>query len=524
MYKQSINNIKVVIIPLDGTILDLNRLRYNYYHHLCEHRKIPFDMKTFYPHLSNMYDMYNGLPLSKNVDTGPLNAKIERELKEYLRLKGVNVKDGFLELLEYLHQKNIHIAIMSTHRTKDAVEYLQMANLYHNVHFIIGSDTSSLPLPSTQILETIIQHFGVTPHETLVISSFMALNKAANQVQANVIYCEDLVKAGDYEKKSSYKVAHNLFEILNILLFDRYEELEMYSPILGMDSQMTFEELTRVKQRLEKTYQDDPQILDLVEKTYTYHVSQLGQQNIKDGSILHQKVPARKRFQFEDEIHPPIKEEKPLQKDVSPILKDIKQPQESFHEEINEKEQPQHLSPLDSKEEDELTTLLKQINHKNIQESQVKKVTDISEIQQIVEEAQEESKPEEKQESKVLSLLFNSIYILAISFLIFFIGLIIYIAFIHQFQDNKGIFAIITMVFHGYTQCIETIVHFLFNQLHSLFNFIPNYFDYIQHNAIFSVDGIKLFNLFVFQTIIITIFKTIIHFINKRGIDNESDN
>ncbi len=29
MYRQTMDHIKVVVIPLDGTILDLNRFRYN---------------------------------------------------------------------------------------------------------------------------------------------------------------------------------------------------------------------------------------------------------------------------------------------------------------------------------------------------------------------------------------------------------------------------------------------------------------------------------------------------------------
>lgn len=161
MYIQSINQTKVVIIPLDGTIFDLNRYRYNYYHHMCEKQQKTLSINTFYLHLSNMYDMYKELPLSQQLDVGPLNARIEREMFQYLSYKGIEPKEGFLELLEYLHQKHIPIAVMSTHRTKDAVQYLKMCHLYHKVHFIIGSDTSSMPLPSTQMLETIRDHFQV---------------------------------------------------------------------------------------------------------------------------------------------------------------------------------------------------------------------------------------------------------------------------------------------------------------------------------------------------------------------------
>ena len=125
MYRQSIQNIKLVIIPLDGVILDLNHLRYNYYKYTASQKNITVSREAFSRALSNMYDMYNELPLHSLVDSGPLNAKIERELFQYAQLKKIQVKDGVYEFIEYLKQKNIPVAILSTHRTKDAVEYFK---------------------------------------------------------------------------------------------------------------------------------------------------------------------------------------------------------------------------------------------------------------------------------------------------------------------------------------------------------------------------------------------------------------
>ena len=88
---------------------------------------------------------------------------------------------------------------------------------------------------------------------------------------------------------------------MNTLLFDQYEESEMYSSILGMNADMSLDELNKVKDRLEQTYCNDHQILDVVNKTYSYYVTQLNQQNIKDGSVLFKNAPHRKKFQFNDE-------------------------------------------------------------------------------------------------------------------------------------------------------------------------------------------------------------------------------
>ena len=52
-----------------------------------------------------MYDMYKDCPIQTIMSEGLFNAKIEREMMQYLTYKGLKPKDGLLELIEYLHQK-----------------------------------------------------------------------------------------------------------------------------------------------------------------------------------------------------------------------------------------------------------------------------------------------------------------------------------------------------------------------------------------------------------------------------------
>lgn len=512
MYRQSIQSIKVVILPLDGIILDLNRYRYNYYHHLCDQKKITLNKNDFYSHLSNMYDMYTNLPLSHTMDVGPFNAKVERELFQYLSHKGISPKEGCLELIEYLHQKEISIVVISTHRTKDAVEYLKMVKLYNKVHFIIGSDTTSLPLPSTQILETVMEHFHVQSKDTLVISPFLSLNKAAYSLHMNIIYCEDLMPAQDEEIQTSYKTVKSLFEVLNTIIFDQYEDAELYSPILGMNSDMSKNELDNVKNKLEEAYQDDEQLIDLVNKTYAFHLSQLNEQKIKDASVVLHENKTQKRFYFDDDFEP-----NPTIETKEKLLEEKKQEVETDQYNNNI-----HFSPLDPKEEDDLTALLKQINKKEAQQTSTPKTTDYNEIEKIVMNAQEdiEEENEDEEESLILSFLINIVYIGAISFLIIFIGLLIYIAFIHQFDKNNGIFRIIGLCFHIYYGIIESVFRIVLNSLHALIYIIPTYNDYISSNNWFSQDGMLLFNIFVFQIVVIVIIKMIMSII--RRFKNES--
>lgn len=504
MYKQSIENIQLVIIPLDGTIFDLNRYRYNYTHHFCESHKLQYSLDDFYHHLSNMYDMYHNTPIQQVMSEGLFNAKIEREMLQYLTYKGLKPKEGFLELVEYLHQKNIPVAIISTHRSKDAKKYLSMANIVRKVDYIIGSDMISMPLPSTEILENVIEHFQIKPENTLVISSFEALNKASNRLHMNVIFCEDLKSAGTYEKETSYQTCHNFFEVFNTLLFDRYNEIDMYSALLGMNKHMSKKELDQVKDKWENDYPDDSQLNQIVHQTYAYHLSHLNEPVVKDGSVYMQKTHPRKTFHFDDE-------EVEQEPEIS-----IQTQETTSNEKPDEPMKTKTFSALNAQEEEELTALLSQINYKKksppVIETEDEEFTNLSE---------DEEEWDEKSSFSWLDIIFNLIYIIATSFLIIFIGIIVYIAFIPQFENQEHIFHILTLIFQGYYAMVESCFRVFFNSLHTLIPMIPDYQNYLIHNQMFSLDGVQLFNIFIFQIILISFIKIIIYIL-RRDSDNEN--
>lgn len=503
MYKQSIQDIQLVIIPLDGTIFDLNRYRYNYIHHFCESKKIDYSLDEFYLHLSNMYDMYKDTPVQQFTSEGLFNAKVEREMLQYLSYKGLKPKEGFLELIEYLHQKNIPVAVLSTHRSKDAKTYLSMCHLEKKIDYIIGSDTVSMPLPGTEILEKIVTHFQIKPENTLVISSFRALNKASYQLHMNIIFCEDLKTPASFEKESSYQTCHNLFEVFNTLLFDRYNEMDMYSALLGMHKHMSKQELEQIKDKWEKDYPGDSQLNKIVNQTYAYHLSQLNEPVVKDGSVYMQKTRSKKAFQFDDEE---ISQDKNIP---------VKEEKMTIKNNLDERDSPVKKSfvSLDQKEEDELTALLSQINTK-------KKNVPFSYENKESEEMDDEEDIIEETSFSWVEVLFNLIYIVASSFLIIFIGIIVYIAFIHQFENHQPFFQLISLIFQGYYTVIEACFKVFFDTLHTLIPVIPSYQDYLIHNQIFSLDGVQLFNIFVFQIILMSSIKVIIYIL-RRDSNNE---
>lgn len=306
LFMREDTELKLAIIELDGCIFPLNRLRYNFYKNLCKKKNITVTPEEFYHALGNMYSMYETLPLATTINSQKLNATVEKDLYNYLNMKGLSPKDGVIELFEYFRQNNIPIAIVSTHKTKTAINYLELGSLYRKVDYVIGCDTDIKALPSEELLAYIDKRFQVTPKDTLVITSMNSILHSANNIGMNTIYLNDLVEAGDDEISCSYQVANTMYEALNDILFGRYEDYKIFEPLLGMDKEMSVAKLKALFANLQEVYKDDPDLLKIIKSTYISKLSELTKER-----------PRRFTFSDEDlaelekeEVEEPVVEEK----------------------------------------------------------------------------------------------------------------------------------------------------------------------------------------------------------------------
>ena len=114
-------------------------------------------------------------------------------------------------------------------------------------------------LPEVDILEVTCQRMNIDPSHTMVVANFESMVEAANKLLANVIYMPDLSPATEKIKASVYKVTKNPLEIMNMFLFSKYDSVEMFSPILGMNANMDLDTLTQTRDKLLEKYKDDEQ-------------------------------------------------------------------------------------------------------------------------------------------------------------------------------------------------------------------------------------------------------------------------
>lgn len=512
MSSQLSRQTKVVVLSLDGFIFNLDKFRYNYYKNACKEEGLTISKEEFHNELSSMHTMYKNLPLADIYEPFLFNTTVESELFQYLQSKGLEERKGVQEVISYFHQKDIAVVAFTTHKTKDAKAYLKLAQLDSQIDYIVGSNQSYLPLPSTQSLETVAQNFDVNYNQVLVVSTFYQLNLAASKLLMPVIFFEDLIPATSSEKETSTKIISDPLEIIQFLMIDSYDETNMYSSILGFNKNMNAQELLQKKEALEKSFEDDEEIIPLVEQTYSYHLNELLAEH---RNITKDTSRNAKRFTFNDDVeHLPIQEDEEIIEEENEILEVVEEPKEETPIVDSVQTLEIEKDPYQEQLDTELKSLLSQINKSNAKRSEIKDNNDIS-----IEKYEEDTEEENNSHISVFTVLSEIIYILSLSLLILLLGLIGYTALVHLFNNN-GFFQFIAKPFIFYINFIQGFFEIVLNALHTLIKTIPDYATYHNHNTYVSPTGVEFLNIFIFNSLVIAIVKIVNHFI-KRGSDNE---
>lgn len=500
-YSQTCENIQLIVFTLDGGLLDINRLRYNYYRSTCETYHKNASREEFSKMLGNMNTMYDHSLLEDIIPAKEFNKAVEKNLFEYIKLKPSIKREGVDELIQYCKQKNMKIAVYTTHKTKRAIQYLQLTGLYEKIDFLIGGDSHLKPLPHCQMLEVTCQQMDIEPSHTMIVANFESMVEAANKLLANVIYMPDLSPATEKIKASVYKVTKNPLEIMNMFLFSKYDSVEMFSPILGMNANMDLDTLTQTRDKLLEKYKDDEQLIGLVNKTYDYFNEIL----LKQFLIEELEKNEKKHFSFDDE---------------DSTLKG-KQNIEMFEEENNQEEmikEEAEVPFLDEKKDlFQEQSVLK--NTTSIDPKRINELMDIingnAEAEENVETEEKVEEIKEKDKSKMDTFM-DGVYNLLISIILVFAFLIFRIILQEFIISIPSLNSMAITLEKGYLKILEVLFGFVFNSLHMLFKIVPTYKVFVYQNSLLSPMAVLCLFSIILIFIIISMIKGMINLIKNK--------
>ena len=207
---------KVVIFDMDGIIFDSERLILDCWEKVGEKyqianiREVCIDctgtnsVKTreiiyAYYGESFAYDKYR--------------KEADELFKEYVRTKGLPVKKGVRELLQYLQAERIPIGLASSTRLAIVEEELRQAGLYDYFQVVMGGDQLKRSKPEPDIYLLTCEKMGILPECAYAIEDSYNGIRSAYSAGMMPIMVPDILQADDEMKEKSVAVLQDLLQV-----------------------------------------------------------------------------------------------------------------------------------------------------------------------------------------------------------------------------------------------------------------------------------------------------------------------
>ncbi len=153
-------------------------------------------------------------------DQYPIDAIYKRRIiisEEIIKEKGVPVKSGLSDLLDYLETKTIKKAVATSTNRNRAHDLLKRAGVIDAFDFIICGDQVTRSKPDPEIFQKAASHLACHAEKTMVIEDSQAGIEAAARAGMIPLMVPDILEPDETTKKRVYKLVNNLAEVIEVL-------------------------------------------------------------------------------------------------------------------------------------------------------------------------------------------------------------------------------------------------------------------------------------------------------------------
>lgn len=206
---------------MDGLMLDTERQMW------LVHEKMAFeelgyevDEELMCQQMGGSWESYKENMKKRYGDNFPIEKVKERIAqlnKIYIEKGNMPIMKGLLELLTFLKDNNIKMAVgTSTHR-KQAIACLKAAHIYEYFDNIICGDEVNKSKPDPEIYIKSYEYFNIDKENVMVFEDGHNGARAAIAAGAKLMLVPDLAFLTDEDRNEAYAVLNNLSEAIDII-------------------------------------------------------------------------------------------------------------------------------------------------------------------------------------------------------------------------------------------------------------------------------------------------------------------
>ncbi len=208
-----------VIFDLDGTLIDTEKYYRIAWPAAAE--KFGYEMTDEMalslrslgrPHAPKQFREWFG----EGCDYGAIREYRKQLMEELIEKGGMDLKEGAIELLTFLKNHNITVAMATANEYARTERYLKKIGLFHYFDKIICADMVKEGKPSPDIYEYAVKALGAKPEECYAVEDSPNGVKSAYGAGCKVIYVPDQTPMEDSLQEYVYRVVEKLIDITTL--------------------------------------------------------------------------------------------------------------------------------------------------------------------------------------------------------------------------------------------------------------------------------------------------------------------
>lgn len=213
--------IKAVIFDLDGTLIDTEKYYRINWPKAFEHFGYKMSDEQYLsirslgkPFIYETLKNFSGDP---DFDYDSVVAYRTKLMEESLNQNGIELKKGASELLSFLKNKGITIAIATASPVERARTYLEKTGIQNYFDRIISARNMKEGKPSPDVYQFAVKELGLTAEECIAVEDSPNGVLSASRASLKVIMVPDLTPADNDLKKILFAQVESLDKIISLI-------------------------------------------------------------------------------------------------------------------------------------------------------------------------------------------------------------------------------------------------------------------------------------------------------------------
>lgn len=211
--------IKAVLFDLDGTLTDTEKLYQTAWPNTLEHfgyemtPEKPLILRSLgRPFAVEQFKEWYG----EDFDYWAVRNYRKHMVEEMLAETGIPLKPGAKDILKWLREHNIFIALVTANDKERAERYLKKIGLFEYFNAVVCADMVKVGKPAPDIYAFACESLGIAPKETYAVEDSPNGCMSAYSAGCNVIMIPDLTEPDEELKSKLFARLDCLMDIKNL--------------------------------------------------------------------------------------------------------------------------------------------------------------------------------------------------------------------------------------------------------------------------------------------------------------------